>query len=85
MIVLEEGGRRNQLVEVEEAVVESPLTTGFWINLVLVILSIIVVVRLCVLTTAEEPELFDPYSVLGITVGANDKMIKSAYRRMAKL
>ena len=72
-------------MEVEETEVESPLTTAFWVNLVLVILSIIVVVRLSVMTTTEEPELFDPYGVLGISVGASDKTIKSAYRRMAKL
>lgn len=65
--------------------VDSPLTTAFWINLVLVVISIIVVVRLSLKTRGEEPEVFDPYRVLGITIGANDKTIKSAYRRMAKL
>lgn len=64
---------------------ESPLTTAFWINVVLVILGIIVVSRLTVLAEKDEPELFDPYTTLGIPIGASDKMIKSAYRKMAKM
>ena len=69
----------------EEEKVESPLTTAFWINVVLVILGIIVVSRLTVLAEKDEPELFDPYTTLGIPIGASDKMIKSAYRKMAKM
>lgn len=64
---------------------ESPLTIAFWINVVLVILGIIVVSRLTVLAEKDEPELFDPYTTLGIPIGASDKMIKSAYRKMAKM
>ena len=64
---------------------ESPLTTAFWINVVFVILGIIVVSRLTVLAEKDEPELFDPYTTLGIPIGASDKMIKSAYRKMAKM
>ena len=64
---------------------ESPLTTAFWINVVLVVLGIIVVSRLTVLAEKDEPELFDPYTTLGIPIGASDKMIKSAYRKMAKM
>ena len=64
---------------------ESPLTNAFWINVVLVILGIIVVSRLTVLAEKDEPELFDPYTTLGIPIGASDKMIKSAYRKMAKM
>lgn len=64
---------------------ESPLTTAFWINVVLVVLGIIVVSRLTVLAEKDEPELFDPYMTLGIPIGASDKMIKSAYRKMAKM
>ena len=55
---------------------ESPLTTAFWINVVLVILGIIVVSRLTVLAEKDEPELFDPYTTLGIPIGASDKMAK---------
>ena len=69
----------------EEEKVESPLTTAFWINVVLVVLGIIVVSRLTVLAEKDEPELFDPYTTLGIPIGASDKMIKSAYRKMAKM
>ena len=69
----------------EEEKVESPLTIAFWINVVLVILGIIVVSRLTVLAEKDEPELFDPYTTLGIPIGASDKMIKSAYRKMAKM
>ena len=64
---------------------ESPLTTAFWINVVLVVLGIIVVSRLTVLAEKDEPELLDPYTTLGIPIGASDKMIKSAYRKMAKM
>ena len=64
---------------------ESPLTIAFWINVVLVVLGIIVVSRLTVLAEKDEPELFDPYTTLGIPIGASDKMIKSAYRKMAKM
>ena len=64
---------------------ESPLTTAFWINVVLVVLGIIVVSRLTVLAEKDEPVLFDPYTTLGIPIGASDKMIKSAYRKMAKM
>ena len=64
---------------------ESPLTTAFWINVVLVVLGIIVVSRLTVLAEKDEPELFDPYTTLGIPIGTSDKMIKSAYRKMAKM
>ena len=73
------------MVEVEEEKVESPLTTAFWINVVLVVLGIVVVSRLTVLAEKDEPELFDPYTTLGIPMGASDKMIKSAYRKMAKM
>lgn len=69
----------------DEEQVENPLTAAFWINLVLVIIGIIVVCRLTVLAQKEEPELFDPYTTLGIPIGASDKMIKSAYRKMAKM
>lgn len=65
--------------------IENPLTTAFWINLVLVILATIVVCRLSVMTAEEEPELFDPYQTLGIQIGASDRAIKSAYRKMAKM
>ena len=64
---------------------ESPLTTAFWINVVLVVLGIIVVSRLTVLAEKDEPELFDPYTTLGIPIGSSDNMIKSAYRKMAKM
>ena len=72
-------------MEVEEEVVENPLTTAFWINVVLVVLSLVVIIRLTLLTSTEEPEVFDPYSTLGISIGASDRAIKSAYRRMAKM
>jgi len=72
-------------VEVEEEVVENPLTTAFWINVVLVAISLVVIIRLTLLTSSEEPEVFDPYATLGISVGASDRAIKSAYRRMAKM
>ena len=73
------------MVEVEEEVVENPLTTAFWINVVLVAISLVVIIRLTLLTSSEEPEVFDPYATLGISVGASDRAIKSAYRRMAKM
>ena len=72
-------------MEVEEEVVENPLTTAFWINVVLVAISLVVISRLTLLTSSEEPEVFDPYATLGISVGASDRAIKSAYRRMAKM
>lgn len=72
-------------MEVEEEVVENPLTTAFWINAVLVAISLVVIIRLTLLTSSEEPEVFDPYATLGISVGASDRAIKSAYRRMAKM
>lgn len=72
-------------MEVEEEVVENPLTTAFWINVVLVAISLVVIIRLTLLTSSEEPEVFDPYVTLGISVGASDRAIKSAYRRMAKM
>ena len=72
-------------MEVEEEVVENPLTTAFWINVVLVAISLVVIIRLTLLTSSEEPEVFDPYETLGISVGASDRAIKSAYRRMAKM
>lgn len=72
-------------MEVEEEVVENPLTTAFWINVVLVAISLVVIIRLTLLTSSEEPEVFDPYATLGILVGASDRAIKSAYRRMAKM
>ncbi len=72
-------------MEVEEEVVENPLTTAFWINVVLVAISLVVIIRLTLLTSSEEPEVFDPYATLGISVGASDRAIKSAYRRMAKM
>ena len=81
----ERSARKQELVEVDEEQVENPLTAAFWINLVLVIIGIIVVSRLTVLAQKEEPELFDPYTTLGIPVGATDRMIKSAYRKMAKM
>lgn len=65
--------------------VENPLTPAFWINVVLVIIGLVIVVRLSVSTQSEEPEVFDPYSTLGIAVGASERAIKSAYRKMAKL
>ena len=77
--------KKKELVETEEAVVENPLTAAFWINLVLVIIGVIVVGRLTVSTQSEEPEVFDPYGVLGISVGASERVIQSAYRKMAKL
>ena len=73
------------MVETEEPVVENPLTTAFWVNVVLVIIGLIVVSRLTLMTENEEPEIFDPYTALGISVGANERAIKSAYRKMAKL
>ena len=72
-------------MEVEEEVVENPLTTAFWINVELVAISLVVIIRLTLLTSSEEPEVFDPYATLGISVGASDRAIKSAYRRMAKM
>ena len=72
-------------MEVEEEVVENPLTTAFWIYVVLVAISLVVIIRLTLLTSSEEPEVFDPYATLGISVGASDRAIKSAYRRMAKM
>ena len=72
-------------MEVEEEVVENHLTTAFWINVVLVAISLVVIIRLTLLTSSEEPEVFDPYATLGISVGASDRAIKSAYRRMAKM
>ena len=72
-------------MEVEEEVVDNPLTTAFWINVVLVAISLVVIIRLTLLTSSEEPEVFDPYATLGISVGASDRAIKSAYRRMAKM
>ena len=72
-------------MEVEEEVVENPLTTAFWINVVLVAISLVVIIRLTLLASSEEPEVFDPYATLGISVGASDRAIKSAYRRMAKM
>lgn len=72
-------------MEVEEEVVKNPLTTAFWINVVLVAISLVVIIRLTLLTSSEEPEVFDPYATLGISVGASDRAIKSAYRRMAKM
>ena len=72
-------------MEVEEEVVENPLTTAFWINVVLVAISLVVIIRLTLLTSSEEPEVFDPYATLGISMGASDRAIKSAYRRMAKM
>lgn len=72
-------------MEVEEEVMENPLTTAFWINVVLVAISLVVIIRLTLLTSSEEPEVFDPYATLGISVGASDRAIKSAYRRMAKM
>lgn len=72
-------------MEVEEEVVENPLTTAFWINVMLVAISLVVIIRLTLLTSSEEPEVFDPYATLGISVGASDRAIKSAYRRMAKM
>ena len=72
-------------MEVEEEVVENPLTTAFWINVVLVAISLVVIIRLTLLTSSAEPEVFDPYATLGISVGASDRAIKSAYRRMAKM
>ena len=72
-------------MEVEEEVVENPLTTAFWINVVLVAISLVAIIRLTLLTSSEEPEVFDPYATLGISVGASDRAIKSAYRRMAKM
>lgn len=77
--------KKKELVETEEPVVENPLTAAFWINLVLVILGLIVVSRLVMKTQSEEPEVFDPYTTLGISVGASEKAIRSAYRKMAKL
>ena len=41
--------------------------------------------RLVMKTQSEEPEVFDPYATLGISVGASEKAIRSAYRKMAKL
>lgn len=73
------------MVEVEEPVVENPLTSAFWINVVLVIIGMIVVTRLSGMTQSEEPEVFDPYAALEISVGASERMIKSAYRKMAKM
>ena len=55
-------------MEVEEEVVENPLTTAFWINVVLVAISLVVIIRLTLLTSSEEPEVFDPYATLGISV-----------------
>ena len=52
-------------MEVEEEVVENPLTTAFWINVVLVAISLVVIIRLTLLTSSEEPEVFDPYATLG--------------------
>ena len=75
--------KKKELVETEEPVVENP--AAFWINLVLVILGLIVVSRLVMKTQSEEPEVFDPYATLGISVGASEKAIRSAYRKMAKL
>ena len=49
------------------------------------IIAIIIVSRLSYLTSEEEPELFDPYKTLGIQIGASDRVIKSAYRKMAKM
>ena len=49
------------------------------------IISIIIVSRLSYLTSEEEPELFDPYNTLGIQIGASERAIKSAYRKMAKM
>ena len=48
----------------DEPVVENPLTTAFWVNVVLVIIGLIVVSRLTVMTENEEPEIFDPYTTL---------------------
>ena len=72
-------------METEEEVIENPLTTAFWIHLALVIIAIIIVSRLSYLTSEEEPELIDPYKTLGIQIGASDRVIKSAYRKMAKM
>lgn len=65
--------------------VENPLTPAFWINVALVIIGLVIVVRLSVSTQAEEPEVFDPYTTLGITVGASERAIKSAYHKLEEL
>ena len=49
------------------------------------IIAIIIVLRLSNMTSEEEPEIFDPYKTLGIQIGASDRAIKSAYRKMAKM
>lgn len=77
--------KKEQLVEVEEEVVASPLTTAFWVNVALSVISLIIISKLLQRSQIEEPDLFDPYAALGITVGASEKAIKSAYRKMAKM
>ena len=69
----------------EETVVENPLTLSFWINVALVIIGTIVLVRLVQMTNIEENEFFNPYTVLEIPVGSSERVIKSAYRKMAKV
>ena len=73
------------MVEVEEVVVENPLTTAFWVNVVLVVISFVIISKLLQKSEIEEPSLFDPYATLGISVGASERAIKSAYRKMAKM
>lgn len=73
------------MVEVEEVVVENPLTTAFWVNVVLVVISFVIISKLLQKSEIEEPSLFDPYATLGISVRASERAIKSAYRKMAKM
>ena len=69
----------------DEPVVENPLTLAFWINVALVIIGSIVLVRLVQMTNTEDNELFNPYTILEIPVGSTERVIKSAYRKMAKM
>ena len=69
----------------EETVVENPLTLSFWINVALVIIGSIVLVRLVQMTNTEDNELFNPYTILEIPVGSTERVIKSAFHKMAKM
>ena len=66
-------------------VVENQLTSAFWWNVALVGISLVIISKRLQKSEIEEPSLFDPYATLGISIGASERAIKSAYRKMAKM
>ncbi|KAK8794662.1 hypothetical protein WA158_001643 [Blastocystis sp. Blastoise] len=66
---------------------EKPITFGlfFYLNIVGVVVAIILLSYLSGVVSHEEEDIFDPYSILELSIGASDKDIKRAYRKLALL